>query len=218
MHSSSTRKQILAIDPDASLAKGLIDDTCGNLFDVATAHNGLAGLTLAAETVPDLILMGSVLSGINGFEVLRKLKSFPQTAQIPIVTISPGFKDLIRIMGVNELKQRAVQRRQRSFQTERLARILKWSSSSCAIAGGILLASNTSLSGYGFIGLAASSFQMLTASLLLIDRTMVIYSGALFIFVDCLGVFRWLMALLHKKGLRRVSDMVSFDNHNKTKT
>ena len=90
-------------------------------------------------------------------------------------------------MGVHALKQR-------SPQKERLAKRLKWSSSSCAIAGGILLASNTSFSGYGFIGLATSSFQMLIASFLLADKTMVVYSGALFMFVDCLGVFRWLIA------------------------
>ena len=151
-------------------------------------------MTLAEETLPDLILMGSTLSGINCFEVLQKLRSFPQTAQIPIVMLFGGLKDLSQIMGVNELKQRETKRRKRSLQKERLAKILKWSSSACAIAGGILLASNTALSGYGFIGLAASSFQMLTASLLLVDQTMVIYSGALFIFVDCLGVFRWLIA------------------------
>jgi CheY-like chemotaxis protein len=194
MHSSSTRKQILVIDPDASLAKRLIDDTCGNLVEVATAYNSLAGLTLAEETMPDLILMGSMLSGINCFEFLQKLRSFPPTAQVPIVMLFGGLKDLSQIMGVNELRQREAKRRKRSLHRERLAKILKWSSSACAIAGGILLASNTSLSGYGFIGLAASSFQMLTASLLLADRTMVVYSGALFVFVDCLGIFRWLIA------------------------
>jgi hypothetical protein len=72
--------------------------------------------------------------------------------------------------------------------------MLKWSSSSCAIAGGILLASNIPISGFGFIGLAASSFQMLLASFLLADKTMIVYSSALFIFVDCLGIFRWLIA------------------------
>jgi CheY-like chemotaxis protein len=194
MHYSSTRKQILAIDPDASFAKVSIEDICGNFIEVSTAYNGLAGLTLAKETIPDLILMGSMLSGINGFEVLQKLRSFPSTAQIPIVMLFGRLQDLSRIMGVNELKQRETERHKRSLQRERIAKILKWSSSACAIAGGILLASNTALSGYGFIGLAASSFQMLTASFLLVDQTMVVYSGALFIFVDCLGVFRWLIA------------------------
>jgi hypothetical protein len=78
-----------------------------------------------------------------------------------------------KIMGVHALKQRSPQQHRRSPQKERVAKRLKWSSSSCAIAGGILLASNISISGFGFIGLAASSFQMLLASLLLADKTMV---------------------------------------------
>jgi CheY-like chemotaxis protein len=194
MHDPSPRKQILVIDPDASLAKRLIDDTCGNLVDVATAYNSLAGLTLAAETIPDLILMGSMLPGINCFEVLQKLKSFPATAKVPIIMLFAGLEDLSQMMPVNDLKYQEANRRKRSHQKERLAKILKWSSSSCAIAGGILLASNISISGFGFLGLAASSFQMLLASFLLADKTMIVYSGALFVFVDCLGVFRWLIA------------------------
>lgn len=97
-------------------------------------------------------------------------------------------------MGVHTPKQRSPQQRQRSPQKVSLAKMLKWSSSSCAIVGGILLASNTSFSGFGFIGLAASSFQMLLASFLLVDKTMIVYSSALFLFVDCLGIFRWLIA------------------------
>jgi CheY-like chemotaxis protein len=194
MHYPSPRKQILVIDPDASFAKMLIDETCGNLVDVETAYNSLAGLTLAAETLPDLILMGSMLPGINCFEVLQKLRSFPQTAEIPIIMLFTGLKDLNRMMGVNELKQQKANQRKRSHQKEGLAKILKWSSSSCAMGGGIVLASNTSHSGFGFLGLAASSFQMLIASFLLGDKTMIVYSGALFIFVDCLGVYRWLIA------------------------
>jgi hypothetical protein len=98
-------------------------------------------------------------------------------------------------MGANKLEQRptqpSVQTPKRWIQRTKLAKALKWSSSFCAITGGILLASNTSISGFGFIGLAASSFQMLVASLLLGDKTMIIYLGSLFIFVDCLGLFRW---------------------------
>jgi NADH:ubiquinone oxidoreductase subunit 6 (subunit J) len=81
-----------------------------------------------------------------------------------------------------------------SITTQKTTTFLKWSSSTCAIGGGIVLASNTSHSGFGFVGLAASSFQMLTASILLEDKTMIIYSGALFVFVDCLGIYRWLLA------------------------
>lgn len=78
--------------------------------------------------------------------------------------------------------------------SKKVAAFLKWSSSVCAIGGGVVLASNTSQSGFGFVGLAASSFQMIIASYLLKDKAMIVYSGALFTCVDCLGVYRWLIA------------------------
>jgi hypothetical protein len=74
-----------------------------------------------------------------------------------------------------------------------LAKRLKWSSSIFAVAGGILLAANVTLSSYGFIFLALSSSQMLLASLLSNDRTMIFYSASIFLWVDCLGVYRWIL-------------------------
>jgi hypothetical protein len=70
---------------------------------------------------------------------------------------------------------------------------LRLSSCCCAVLGGILLASRSGLSGYGFIFLALSSSQLLLASSLMRDKTMMIYSGSLFLFVDCLGIYRWLL-------------------------
>lgn len=74
-----------------------------------------------------------------------------------------------------------------------LIQCLKWSSSSFAIAGGILLAAKIPLSGYGFIFLALSSSQMCLASVLSHDPSMIVYSASLFLFVDCLGVYRWIL-------------------------
>jgi hypothetical protein len=83
-----------------------------------------------------------------------------------------------------------------SNQTKRtpMMKRLKWSSSICAIAGGVLLAAKVALSGYGFIFLALSSSQMLLASILSKDQNMIFYSASLFIFVDCLGIYRWIFS------------------------
>jgi hypothetical protein len=70
---------------------------------------------------------------------------------------------------------------------------LKISSSLCALCGAILLASKTIISGYGFIFLAISSSQLLVASILLKDKIRIFYAGCVFIFVDCFGVYRWLL-------------------------
>jgi uncharacterized membrane protein YdcZ (DUF606 family) len=73
------------------------------------------------------------------------------------------------------------------------SRMLRFSSTLCALLGGILLASNTSVSPYGFTILACSSGQMLMASLLDRNRDMIFYSGSVFLFVDCFGIYRWII-------------------------
>jgi hypothetical protein len=74
-----------------------------------------------------------------------------------------------------------------------LFRALEYSSSACAVAGGTLLASNTELSKYGFIILALSSGQMLIVSTIGRRKSMMVYAGSVFCFVDCLGIYRWLL-------------------------
>jgi hypothetical protein len=71
--------------------------------------------------------------------------------------------------------------------------IIKLSSSIFAIAGGVILASNTGVSSYGFVLLALSSSQMLLANLLLNNKSMIFYAASLFFFVDCLGIYHWII-------------------------
>jgi hypothetical protein len=74
-----------------------------------------------------------------------------------------------------------------------LIKILRISSSICAVLGGFLVASKLSISGYGFIILALSSSQLLISSILDRDKFLVFYSAAVFMFVDLYGVYRWLL-------------------------
>jgi hypothetical protein len=74
-----------------------------------------------------------------------------------------------------------------------LAKVLKWSSSTFAVAGGVLLALNIEASPYAFFLLAASSFQLLLSSCLDKDKSLIVYSGSLFFCVDLLGIYRWIL-------------------------
>ena len=71
---------------------------------------------------------------------------------------------------------------------------LKISSSFCAVCGGVILAAKLSISSYGFLFLALSSSQLFIASIKTRDYLMIVYSGSIFLFVDCLGVYRWLLS------------------------
>ena len=46
------------------------------------------GLALAATMAPDLILLDIQLPGIDGFEVLRRLRARPETRAIPVIAVS----------------------------------------------------------------------------------------------------------------------------------
>ena len=60
-------------------------------FDVQQAASGKAGLQLALESQPDLIVLDVQLPDLNGFEVCRQIKTNPATAFIPVLHLSASF-------------------------------------------------------------------------------------------------------------------------------
>ena len=57
-------------------------------FNIRTASGGQAALDAVAAQKPDLILLDLMMPGIDGFEVIRRLKENPETADIRIVILS----------------------------------------------------------------------------------------------------------------------------------
>jgi len=57
-------------------------------YDVSVAKDGEEGIEKALSEQPDLILMDVVLPLLGGLEATRKLKSLPDTRQIPVIAVS----------------------------------------------------------------------------------------------------------------------------------
>jgi two-component system, cell cycle response regulator DivK len=57
-------------------------------FEVLTAEDGERGCDMAAAERPDLVLMDLEMPGIDGWEATRRLKSNPQTRDIPVIALS----------------------------------------------------------------------------------------------------------------------------------
>ena len=57
-------------------------------FEVTVAMDGLEGVAAAISAPPDLIVMDLNLPTIDGWEATRRLKSRPETKQIPIIALS----------------------------------------------------------------------------------------------------------------------------------
>lgn len=57
-------------------------------LEVFTACNGKAGLKLAKEVKPHLIILDIMMPVMDGYQVLRRLKRSMETAQIPVLMLS----------------------------------------------------------------------------------------------------------------------------------
>jgi len=57
-------------------------------FQIKTANSGQAALDAVAERKPDLILLDLMMPGIDGFEVIQRLRAKEDTKDIPIIILS----------------------------------------------------------------------------------------------------------------------------------
>ena len=57
-------------------------------FEVLVAENGEKGSEIAAAKRPDLILMDLEMPVVDGWEATRRLKSTPETRDIPVIGLS----------------------------------------------------------------------------------------------------------------------------------
>ena len=78
---------ILAVD-DTKYNIDLLVDALGDQYDLSVAMNGSSALQLAATTPPDLILLDIMMPGMDGFEVLRRLKADRTTREIPVIFLT----------------------------------------------------------------------------------------------------------------------------------
>jgi two-component system alkaline phosphatase synthesis response regulator PhoP len=79
---------VALIEDDEILSDLLTDDLVTAGFEVKQAYDGLAGLELIRQFKPQLILLDLILPKKSGFDVLREIKSTPQTADLPVVILS----------------------------------------------------------------------------------------------------------------------------------
>jgi CheY-like chemotaxis protein len=88
MHQQRERPRVLLVDdyPDAREMYTAYLEYSG--FDVIPAGNGVEALTLAAEAMPDIILMDLSLPVMDGWEATRRLKADERTASIPVVALT----------------------------------------------------------------------------------------------------------------------------------
>ncbi|GEM_PF-137998 len=79
---------ILLIDDVVEVLKNVSELLEFEGFDVIKAGDGIEGLQLAREHMPDLIICDIKMPGLNGYDVIKQLRSDIATATIPFIFLS----------------------------------------------------------------------------------------------------------------------------------
>jgi DNA-binding response OmpR family regulator len=79
-------KRILTIDDDASVRNVLHRGLSYEGYAVEVAENGEVGLALARERLPDLVVLDRMMPGLDGMEVLRRLRAVD--AKLPVIMLT----------------------------------------------------------------------------------------------------------------------------------
>ena len=79
---------ILVVEDQEDNRKILRDLFTSQGFTVLEATDGLTGVQLAREHLPDLILMDIQLPGIDGYDATRRIKSDDKMCNIPLIVVT----------------------------------------------------------------------------------------------------------------------------------
>ncbi len=83
-----TGKTLLVIDEDPAVRQLMERIASREGYRLVTAASGEEGLKLVREVRPDIITLEVVMPGIDGWTVLKSLKSDPELTNIPVVMVS----------------------------------------------------------------------------------------------------------------------------------
>ncbi|MCL2624692.1 MAG: response regulator transcription factor [Planctomycetaceae bacterium] len=94
------KKSILIIEDEADIREMVRLRLKKEGHDVLVADSGEAGLAVALERRPDLILLDLMLPVMSGFEVLRKIKIERTVARTPVIIVSARGEESDVVVGL----------------------------------------------------------------------------------------------------------------------
>jgi DNA-binding response OmpR family regulator len=91
-------ERVLLIEDDAAIVAGLELNLSLEGYEVLTASDGEAGYQLAVDQHPDLVVLDIMLPGMNGLEVLRRLRAID--ADVPVLILTARGDDADKVLGL----------------------------------------------------------------------------------------------------------------------
>ncbi|MEJ5186459.1 MAG: response regulator [Candidatus Geothermincolales bacterium] len=93
------RAEVLVVDDEPDVARIIAFNLELEGLSVRVAHDGRQALEEVARRKPDCILLDIMMPEVDGWEVLRRLKSDPSTSDIPVIMVTARGSDVDRLKG-----------------------------------------------------------------------------------------------------------------------
>ena len=93
------KKSILIVEDNAAIRLN-IKSVLAAEFEISEAENGKAGLAIALDIMPDLIISDLMMPEMNGFELCRFLKTDERSSHIPVILLTSSISDANKMVGL----------------------------------------------------------------------------------------------------------------------
>ena len=114
-------RRLLVVDDDPGLLLAVSDTLRAEGYTVKTARRGADAMTIIAQSLPDLVISDIRMPGMDGYQLVRNLRSNPRTRLIPIVFLSAKDETADRIAGFRTGVDAYITK---PFETEELVAII----------------------------------------------------------------------------------------------
>jgi CheY-like chemotaxis protein len=88
LQKARSRKHVLVVDDDPSVADMLRQFLPDAEFKLDSAADGVAGLEAIDKELPDILLLDIIMPRLDGFGVIEALRANPRTRELPVIVIS----------------------------------------------------------------------------------------------------------------------------------
>jgi DNA-binding response OmpR family regulator len=90
--------KVLIVEDDTAMATALKDGFTYEGFEVTLARDGEAGLKVAREAAPDVVVLDVMLPRMSGLDVCKRLRS--EGSSLPIIMLTARGQEIDKVLGL----------------------------------------------------------------------------------------------------------------------
>jgi len=94
------RQRLLVVEDELDIAELLCRVFSREGFDVGVANDGLTALDALRRDPPDLVVLDWMLPELSGIEVLKEMRTHPETRMIPVILLTARREEIDRVLGL----------------------------------------------------------------------------------------------------------------------